>query len=100
MSARLVPILGGNARNVIALCALSIITLSGGVAHAQTSDYRFEHISIDQGLSKNSVFCIFQDSQGFMWFGTEDGLNRYDGYKIIVFKHDPQNPASMVRRKC
>ncbi|HUX08312.1 MAG TPA: two-component regulator propeller domain-containing protein [Acidobacteriota bacterium] len=34
---------------------------------------------MDQGLSNNSVFCIFQDSQGFIWFVTEDGLNRYDG---------------------
>jgi hypothetical protein len=38
---------------------------------------RFERISIEQGLSQSTVFCMLQDSQGFMWFGTEDGLNKY-----------------------
>src|SRR5436190_23156679 len=41
---------------------------------------RFDHLNIEQGLSQSSVNVIFQDSHGFMWFGTEDGLNRYDGY--------------------
>ncbi|MDQ3005012.1 MAG: hypothetical protein M3R47_06465, partial [Chloroflexota bacterium] len=47
---------------------------------------RFEHISIEQGLSQSSVRVIFQDSRGFLWFGTEDGLNRYDGYTFNTFK--------------
>jgi len=47
---------------------------------AQSNDIVFEEISIEQGLSQSAVFCIFQDSRGFMWFGTEDGLNRYNGY--------------------
>jgi hypothetical protein len=38
---------------------------------------RFERISLEQGLSQSTVFCMLQDSQGFMWFGTEDGLNKY-----------------------
>ena len=40
---------------------------------------RFDSISIEQGLSQSSVRVIFQDSRGFIWFGTEDGLNRFDG---------------------
>jgi len=55
---------------------------------------RFEHISIEQGLSQSTVFCMLQDSQGYMWFGTEDGLNRYDGYNFTVYKYDPENPNS------
>lgn len=55
----------------------------------------FDHLSVKQGLSQSAVMCIFQDSQGFMWFGTQDGLNRYDGYKFTVFKHDPTNPRSL-----
>ena len=50
---------------------------------------RFDHISIEQGLSQSSVRVIFQDSFGFLWFGTEDGLNRYDGYNFKTFKPDP-----------
>ncbi len=55
----------------------------------------FDHLSSDQGLSQNSVLCILKDSQGFMWFGTLDGLNRYDGYNFTVYKPDPDNPYSL-----
>jgi len=56
---------------------------------------RFERISLEQGLSQSTVFCMIQDSQGFMWFGTEDGLNKYDGYSFTVYKHDPEDPNSL-----
>jgi len=56
---------------------------------------KFYNISIEEGLSQSSVECIVQDSLGFLWFGTEDGLNRYDGYKFTVFKNDPDNPYSI-----
>ncbi len=56
---------------------------------------RFEHISVEQGLSQSGVHCIFQDSKGFLWFGTWDGLNRYDGYSFTVFKNDPDDPGSL-----
>jgi len=59
---------------------------------------RFDRISIEQGLSQSSVFVIFQDSRGFLWFGTEDGLNRYDGYSFKVFKPDPDVPTSLSDR--
>ena len=59
---------------------------------------RFDHISIEQGLSQSSVRVIFQDSIGFLWFGTEDGLNRYDGYSFKTFKPDPDNPNSLSDR--
>ena len=56
---------------------------------------RFDRISLEQGLSQSTVFCMIQDSQGFMWFGTEDGLNKYDGYSFTVYKHDPEDPNSL-----
>lgn len=56
---------------------------------------RFEHISSKQGLSQNTVFCILQDNQGFMWFCTEDGLNKYDGYSFTIFRHNPEDPNSL-----
>ncbi|MCU0288603.1 MAG: hypothetical protein MUF15_19700, partial [Acidobacteria bacterium] len=57
--------------------------------------YNFEKISIAEGLSQNSIFAILQDSRGFLWFGTEDGLNRYDGYTFKVYKHNPDDPHSL-----
>jgi ligand-binding sensor domain-containing protein/signal transduction histidine kinase len=59
---------------------------------------RFERIGIEQGLSQSSVNTILQDSQGFLWFGTEDGLNRYDGYSFQVYLPDLDNPASISDR--
>ena len=56
---------------------------------------RFERISLEQGLSQSTVHAIFQDSEGFMWFGTNDGLNKYDGYNFTVYRHAPENPHSL-----
>lgn len=55
----------------------------------------FNHLTIQDGLSQSMVTCIFQDSKGFMWFGTQDGLNRFDGYNIKVFKNNPLEPNSL-----
>jgi ligand-binding sensor domain-containing protein/serine phosphatase RsbU (regulator of sigma subunit) len=55
----------------------------------------FHHLTVKEGLSQGSVNCIFQDRRGFMWFGTQDGLNRYDGYTCTVFKHDPADSLSI-----
>jgi signal transduction histidine kinase/ligand-binding sensor domain-containing protein/DNA-binding response OmpR family regulator/photosystem II stability/assembly factor-like uncharacterized protein len=62
---------------------------------AQTQDIKFEHISVEQGLSHSTVQCILQDSRGYMWFGTEEGLNKYDGYKFTIYKHNPDDPYSL-----
>ncbi len=58
-------------------------------------DIKFEHLTDAHGLSQNAVFCILQDRKGFMWFGTQDGLNRYDGYTFTVYRHDPDDSASI-----
>ena len=63
-------------------------------ASAQTN-LLFQHLTVNDGLSQGSVTCIFQDRQGFMWFGTQDGLNRYDGYAIKVFKNDPADSTTI-----
>ncbi|MBN2349493.1 MAG: GAF domain-containing protein [Bacteroidales bacterium] len=58
-------------------------------------DLNFEHITTNEGLSQSTVNCIFQDSKGFIWLGTNDGLNKYDGYSITVYKHDPKDSLSL-----
>ncbi|HYC85073.1 MAG TPA: two-component regulator propeller domain-containing protein [Chryseosolibacter sp.] len=56
---------------------------------------RFDHLSVKQGLSQGNVWDIHQDQFGFMWVGTEDGLNIYDGYKFTVHRHNPADPFSI-----
>lgn len=55
----------------------------------------YESISIAQGLSQGMVYDILQDKEGFIWVGTKDGLNRYDGYTFKVFTNDPANNKSL-----
>ncbi len=77
--------------------ALLVLLLAGTVPlGAQTRSIRFDRLSREQGLSQSTVTCILQDRVGFMWFGTQAGLNRYDGYRFIVYKHDPADPASLA----
>jgi len=59
------------------------------------NDLRFSRLSTAQGLSQTRVAQIVQDNQGFMWFGTEYGLDRYDGYEFRVFTHDPARENSL-----
>lgn len=76
---------------VILLAANLLFHLS----QAQTSRIGFKHITTHEGLSQSNVTAILQDKQGFMWFGTQDGLNRYDGYSFSVYQHDPLQPSSL-----
>ena len=55
----------------------------------------FEMLTINDGLSQGFVSSIIQDKMGLMWFGTSDGLNRYDGYKFVVYHHDPSDSTSL-----
>ena len=56
----------------------------------------FHHLAVKDGLSQGTVNCILQDNKGFMWFGTQDGLNRFDGYSIKVFKNIPNDSTSLA----
>lgn len=64
-------------------------------AQAADEHYYFKNLSIQDGLSQNSVTSILQDRKGFMWFGTKDGLNRYDGFSFRKFKYDELNNNSI-----
>jgi PAS domain S-box-containing protein len=65
------------------------------VQHAPGSVVRFLHLTQEDGLSQNAGLAFLQDSHGFMWIGTQDGLNRYDGQAFTIFKNDPDNPGSL-----
>lgn len=71
------------------------IVLAAGSAASQQSNIRFEKLSVEQGLSQSIVNVIHKDRKGFMWFGTQSGLNRYDGSRFQVYMHDPFDPTSL-----
>ncbi len=62
---------------------------------AQNDNLIFERLTMEQGLSQNTILCILQDSRGFIWIGTQDGLNRYDGNEFTVYRHDPLDSHSL-----
>jgi serine phosphatase RsbU (regulator of sigma subunit)/ligand-binding sensor domain-containing protein len=71
------------------------LVLIGVDTNGQENRIRFEELSIEEGLSQTIVYSIAQDNEGFMWFATEDGLNRYDGYHFTVIRHDPEDTSSL-----
>lgn len=73
-----------------------VITIASIQIHAQFLKYDFVFYDTKEGLSQKSIVCITQDKTGFMWFGTEDGLNRFDGHEFKVFKNKEGDPASLV----
>lgn len=58
-------------------------------------DFYFRHYTNKQGLSHNTVYCSIQDKRGFMWFGTDDGLNRFDGHSFKIYRYNSHIPGSL-----
>ncbi|NOG47872.1 MAG: hypothetical protein HND50_21715 [Calditrichaeota bacterium] len=61
----------------------------------EKNSYYFENFDVKDGLSQSTINCIFQDSQGFMWYGTEYGLCKYDGYTFTRYLHNPNDSTSI-----
>ena len=78
----------------IALAAAFQAIDAGGLPESEGIE--FTRLSIDQGLSNNTINSILQDRKGFLWIGTANGLNRYDGYRFTVFKADPARAGRLV----
>lgn len=75
---------------------LMLCTVSIGVCVANPfATLKFERVTIDDGLSQNTVAVTYQDRQGFVWIGTSDGLNRYDGHQFTVFRHQVDDEQSI-----
>jgi len=66
-----------------------------GTLFLKSRAIHFKRISVDEGLSQSAIFCILQDSKGFLWIGTQDGLNKYTGYTFHVFKSYPDDTNSL-----
>ncbi|MEM7350940.1 MAG: two-component regulator propeller domain-containing protein, partial [Acidobacteriota bacterium] len=84
-------------RHPKALCLLLCAWLLAGAEglEAQPRNLRFDRITPAEGLSQSSVIAILQSRDGFMWLGTQEGLNRYDGHRFTIYRHDPKDPASL-----
>ncbi len=77
------------------LTILFLLFASANVMGQEIRNIEFNHLTSDDGLSQSSVFAILQDSEGYMWFGTNDGLNKYNGYEMTVYKHNPEDSSTV-----
>jgi signal transduction histidine kinase/ligand-binding sensor domain-containing protein/DNA-binding response OmpR family regulator len=78
---------------IFIVCILSFF--NSALLFPQDNSIVFSHIDVNDGLSENWIKCIFKDSKGFIWFGTNSGLNRFDGYKFEVFQKNDSDPGSI-----
>jgi ligand-binding sensor domain-containing protein len=70
------------------------LTVLAGPALTQTS-LKFKHLTVKDGLSNDFITSMLQDRKGFIWFGTQDGLNKYDGYSFTSYKYRPHDSTSI-----
>ncbi|HVZ37690.1 MAG TPA: two-component regulator propeller domain-containing protein [Candidatus Kapabacteria bacterium] len=87
------------ARRTATLAATAAVLLSiasTAACRAQPLQTGFQHIGLEQGLSQSFVYAIHQDSRGFFWFGTRDGLNRFDGYSFLRYTYQPFAPTTIA----
>ena len=61
----------------------------------ETKSLHFQYLNVEDGLSQGTIYSIFQDSRGFLWFGTQNGLNRYDGYSFKIYTNNPEDSLSI-----
>ncbi len=76
------------------ITAMPVLWLSTPLGAHQT-EVEFQRYTIEEGLSQNSVLAILKDTRGFMWFGTKDGLNQFDGYRFLHYNYDPSDSNSI-----
>ncbi|MCS0609564.1 ATP-binding protein [Massilia solisilvae] len=86
----------GQGRRIVRWLAGMVLALAAAAALAAgPRSLRFERLGLEHGLSQESVLTILQDRHGFIWFGTQAGLNRFDGYTMTVYRNDPDDPGSL-----
>ena len=81
--------------NIRIVLTAALALLLGGNASADQPPMVFEHLTLEHGLSQGTVMDIHQDSRGFVWLATENGLNRYDGYEFKLYSRERGNPKGL-----
>ena len=79
-------------------CFFYFVLFVAFVSYSQQETYIFKNFTAKDGLSQHDINCITQDNEGFLWFGTNDGLNKFDGYRFNVFKPINGNDATLSGR--
>lgn len=79
---------------LLTICLSRLYTLL-----AQEKLLRFAQVYMEQKEANSNILCIFQDSRGFMWFGTTDGLSKYDGYKFTTYQHIANDNTSIINNQ-
>ena len=81
------------------LCLKQIIVTSlilfQGFFRLSGQSLSFDHYDVNDGVSQSEIICTFQDSEGFLWFGTQNGLNKFDGYTFVNYFSDPYDTTSL-----
>jgi signal transduction histidine kinase/ligand-binding sensor domain-containing protein/CheY-like chemotaxis protein len=79
----------------LAIVVVSSLVWFGAAAHAEVPATTFTHIGVRDGLPGQYVYALAQDREGFMWFGTSSGLARFDGFEMVVYRHERGRPGSL-----
>src|SRR5689334_5464173 len=82
-------------KNLLTTCVLTICIFTMQNVNAQSEQFKFKHLDMDDGLSHPEIRAIYKDSRGFVWIGTAFGLNRFDGYGVKPFLSDPRDSMSL-----
>lgn len=82
-------------KTAIQYILIALTFLSFQYTKAQDIDFIFNHYGVEHGLSQSEVNCIFQDSRGLIWIGTQAGLNRFDGREFVFYDKNPLDPSSI-----
>ncbi|MBN1596835.1 MAG: response regulator [Bacteroidales bacterium] len=83
-------------QNILAwFCFISFGLIKIAPVYSQSPALIFKHLTVEDGLSQSTVHAIYQDRNGFMWFGTDIGLNKYDGYEFTIYQFDAQDTTSI-----
>ena len=92
---RIMTTIGRSRMIPVLLCTLMLSTSPAVAGDAGHRPMRFDQLTLDDGLSQSNVLSIWQDSRGLMWFGTENGLTRYNGYEFRRFTRERGNPLAL-----
>ena len=84
-----------NKVHIVPLLLIFSFLLISNLSFPQNDEIIFKHLTVEDGLSNSSVIAILQDSRGFIWVGTENGLNRWNGYEIKIFSYDFKDTSTL-----